>query len=68
MEGIQADELGGGVGRAYGLMQCSGSGGRGYELMICVAAWGVRTYELMHGRRWQCEVSVRSDVVVGLMN
>ena len=58
----------GGVGRVYELMQCSGSGRRGYELMSCVAAWRVRTYELMHGGRWQREVGVRADVVAGLMN
>ena len=52
MEGIQADELRGGVGRAYELMQCSSSRERGYELMSYVVAWRVRTYELMHSGRW----------------
>ena len=68
MEGVQADELHGGVGRAYELMQCCGRGRSGYKLMSCVAAWKGGTYKMMHDGWRQCEVGVRSDVVAGLVN
>ena len=51
VEGIRADELRVGVGRAYNLM-LQRQQGEGYKLMSCVVAWRGRTYELMHsGRR-----------------
>ena len=50
MEGVRADKLHDGVGRAYGLMQCSGSKGREYKLIQTdeLHCSMTRVYELMH--------------------